>query len=602
MLERDAEITTRYGGGFVQSIDGLEADERFGRSSDWFFYVNGVESTVGAADYPLHGGEAIWWDYRDWSAAMRVPAVVGSWPQPFLGGYDGERRPVAVECLGGGEACGAVRGALAGAGVGAESGLDAGSDSAPDAIRILVGPWARLRQDAAAAQIEDGPQTSGVFARFERGRNGLRLVGLGVDGVPARIFGPRAGLVAATRRYDAPPTWLVTGVDRAGVQRCGRTARRRRPARPLRGGDRRRAGDAAAGPMRSPFAYAPRRGPLQSASPGAAVAYLGALVAVAFLYSSPIVLAAVGIAAALAGILAGARGAVRAAIRLGLAIALPIVVVNALVVNRGETVLARLGEWPLLGQVNVTAEAIADGAVFGLRAVVVMIAFAVYSACVDPDRVLRALRPVAGRSALTATLISRLVPVAAADAARLRDAGRLRGPAAAPLGRAALIRRLLAGSLDRAVDVAATLELRGYSLTRLDTARGGVLGRIDRVTHKKCLAAPDAARGGVLSRLDRVTHKKVRSPHQPPCVLPPLGLARARKRFKTRYDARFYATALVVLVAAIAGKLSGVDSFHAYPTIQVGLEPATVALSALIVLSGLAPRVRTGLAPRRRNG
>ncbi len=124
----------------------------------------------------------------------------------------------------------------------------------------------------------------------------------------------------------------------------------------------------------------------------------------------------------------------------------------------------RLGEWPLLGQVDVTAEAIAAGAVLGLRAAVAMVAFAVYSACVDPDRVLRALRPIAGRSALTATLVSRLVPVAAADAARLRDAGRLRGPAAAPVGRAPLARRLLAGSLDRAVDVAATLELRGYGL------------------------------------------------------------------------------------------------------------------------------------------
>jgi len=40
--------------------------------------------------------------------------------------------------------------------------------------------------------------------------------------------------------------------------------------------------------MRSPFAYTPRPGPLQAASPGAAVAYLGALTAVAFLYSSPL--------------------------------------------------------------------------------------------------------------------------------------------------------------------------------------------------------------------------------------------------------------------------------------------------------------------------
>ncbi len=300
--------------------------------------------------------------------------------------------------------------------------------------------------------------------------------------------------------------------------------------------------------MRSPFAYTPRQGPLQSASPGAAVAYLGALVAVAFLYSSPLVLAAVGVGAALAGYTAGAGSAVRVALRMGLTLALLIVFVNAFVVDRGETVLLRLGELPLLGRVDVTAEAIAAGAAIGLRAAVATIAFAVYSACVDPDRVLRALRPVAGRSALTAALISRLVPVAAADAARLRDAGRLRGPGAAPLGRAALARRLMTGSLDRAVDVAATLELRGYSLESRRPSR------------------PTAA----LSRL------------------------RGKKPFKmrSRYDRRFYLTGAAVLVAAIAGKLLGADAFHAYPTVQLGIEPATVALSVAVVLAGLAPRRR----------
>ena len=318
--------------------------------------------------------------------------------------------------------------------------------------------------------------------------------------------------------------------------------------------------------MRSPFAYVPRQGPLQSASPGAAIVYVGSLVAVAFLYSSPLVLLAAGLGAYLAGSLAGAREAVRAALRMSVALALLIVVVNALVVDRGETVLLRLGEWPLLGQVDVTAEALASGAVIGLRAAVTMIAFAVYSSCVDPDRVLRALRPVAGRSALTAALISRLVPVAAADASRLRDAGRLRGPAAAPLGRATMARRLLAGSLDRAVDVAATLELRGYSL-----------------------AAPDAARGGVLGWLDRVRRRTVRSPHQPPCVPAPLGPARARWRFKSRYDRRFYTVGAAVLVAAVAGKVVGADGFRAYPTIQIGLSATTLVLSLLLVLAGLAP-------------
>jgi energy-coupling factor transport system permease protein len=327
----------------------------------------------------------------------------------------------------------------------------------------------------------------------------------------------------------------------------------------------------------SPFAYVPRPGPLQSASPAAAIAYVGSLVAVAFLYSSPLVLAAAGLGAYLAGRLAGARGAVRAALRMSVALALLIVVVNALVVDRGETVLLRLGDWPLFGQVDVTAEALASGAVIGLRAAVTMIAFAVYSACVDPDRVLRSLRPIAGRSALTAALISRLVPVAAADASRLRDAGRLRGPGAAPLGRATMARRLLAGSLDRAVDVAATLELRGYSLPAADAARGGVRDRLARVMRR-------AARRSPLERFRPRHVPVVGSPRRP--------RSRARgldRRSRSRYDTRFYAVGAAVLLAAIAGKVAGADGFNAYPTIQPGLSASTLILSLSLVFAGLAP-------------
>lgn len=288
--------------------------------------------------------------------------------------------------------------------------------------------------------------------------------------------------------------------------------------------------------MRSLLAYKPRRAPLQEASPGAAVAYLGAIVVVAFLYLNPLILLAALSAATLAGILAGARTAVHAALRMGLSLALLVAVVNALVTSRGETVVARLGHWPLLGRVDVTLEAIVAGVSYGLVAAATIVAFAVYSACVDPDRVLRALRPIAGRSALTASLVSRLVPVAAADAARLRDAATLRGPGAAPVGKAPLARRLLAGSLDRAVDVAATLELRGYSLE-----------------------APRAR----------------------------------NRRSRSRYDRRFYTVATIVLLTAIVGKLLGADDFQAYPTLTIGLGPATLAVAAVVALSGLAPLRRS---------
>jgi len=308
--------------------------------------------------------------------------------------------------------------------------------------------------------------------------------------------------------------------------------------------------------MRSPFAYSPKPWPLQSASPGAAVVYLGSFAAVAFAYSNPIVLVAAGVGLVIAGRLAGARAAVRAALWMGLTLALLIVLVNALVVSRGETVLLRLGDVPLLSDV-VTAEALAAGAAIGLRAAVVMVAFAVYSACVDPDRVLRALRPLARRSALTATLVSRLVPVAAADAARLRDAASLRGPGAAPVGRASLARRLLAGSLDRSVDVAATLELRGYSLAPPKPEGGATFFRPYR-TKKRCTRREDS--GSVRSGL------------------------------RSRHDWRFYAIGAAVLAAAIAGKLLGADAFSQYPAVAVGLEPSTLGLSVLLILAGFAPR------------
>lgn len=211
VLERNAEITTRYGGRFVQSIEGVAGEQRAGHYYDWLFYVNGIESTIGAADYSLHGDEAIWWDYRDWSTALRVPAVVGSWPQPFKDGYDGEHRPVAVECRGGGTACTEVRRRLA------QTGAELVEED-DDAIRVLVGPWQWVRDDPATASIERGPQESGVFAEFERTGSGYRLVGLNGDGDAVRGFGREAGLVAATRRYEAPPVWVVTGTASTGVR------------------------------------------------------------------------------------------------------------------------------------------------------------------------------------------------------------------------------------------------------------------------------------------------------------------------------------------------------------------------------------------------
>ena len=284
--------------------------------------------------------------------------------------------------------------------------------------------------------------------------------------------------------------------------------------------------------MRTTLAYTPRRGRLQGASVSAAALYLGSLVLVAFAYSSPIVLGGAGVAVAAAGLAAGARAALGISVRWGVWLGATVVVVNALVTDRGDTVLVRGYDVPPLGPMDVTLESLAAGAVLAERILVVTMAFAVWSACVDPDRVLRVIRPLARRSALTATLVSRLVPVAAGDLGRLREAAALRGPGAAPAGRAALARRLVAGSLDRAMDVAATLELRGYALG---------------------------------------------------------GRATAERSRRSRHDWRFVAAGVAIGACGVAGLLAGAGGFDPYPEVTLDGDAATMALAAAVPLIAVFP-------------
>ncbi len=138
--------------------------------------------------------------------------------------------------------------------------------------------------------------------------------------------------------------------------------------------------------MRSPIAYSPRPGPLGRVSALAATAYLGSFAVVAFLFSNPIVLAGAGAAVAVAGLAAGARRALVAAARWGAWLGVLIVAVNAIASQRGDTILVRGWVVPVLGQIDISAEALAEGGVLALRIIVVLAAFAVHSASVDPDR------------------------------------------------------------------------------------------------------------------------------------------------------------------------------------------------------------------------
>ena len=94
-LRSKAKVSTRYGGGFVQSIEGIEGSAR--RHEDWFWFVNGLAGDRSAASYRLRDGDVAWWDYRDWSGdADTSRSSPERSPSRSSTGTPGQTRPAAV--------------------------------------------------------------------------------------------------------------------------------------------------------------------------------------------------------------------------------------------------------------------------------------------------------------------------------------------------------------------------------------------------------------------------------------------------------------------------------------------------------------------------
>ena len=311
LLQRTFEVETRYGGGFVQSIDGVGGGRRGGRPVDWFFYVNGIEADSGAAARRL---------------ARRRPRVVGP---PRLGRRDahpGGRRlvPGAVRVRAEGQAgAGADRvRARRAARVRARCATrleDVGRDrsaasrrSAPRRARRCCGCSSAAGPTSAATRPRAGSSRGRRPPASSRGRPPRATASSCSTprGDAVRTLGAGAGLVAATSYLDQQPTWVVAGTDDVGRRRRGGRAERDAAARPLRGRGRERPRGAAARcrwaeGRTSAVTYRRRASPLHAARAGVGSLYCVVLAGVALSFEHPLLLGAVLLAVLLAG--AGAR-------------------------------------------------------------------------------------------------------------------------------------------------------------------------------------------------------------------------------------------------------------------------------------------------------
>lgn len=274
--------------------------------------------------------------------------------------------------------------------------------------------------------------------------------------------------------------------------------------------------------------YRPSASPLHAARAGATASLCLALALVCALYDNPAITLAVIAAVVGMGLAAGVGGELERAAWLAVPLALLVTIVNPLVYREGDTLLIRGGE--LFGRrVDITLEALVAGGLAGLRLAAFVMAFGLFTACVDPDQLLRMFRRVSYRSALAAALATRLVPVLARDALRMSDAARCRPDRPSRL---ALTRAALSGALDRAVEVAAALEVRGYS------AAG-------------------------------------RPPRMP--------------RPWSRHDIRVALAAALVATAAIVLKAIGVGAVETYPRIEIAFGAPELALCGLLGIGAVLP-------------
>jgi hypothetical protein len=147
-----------------------------------------------------------------------VPAVVGSFPEPFLNGLEGKRLPVRVECADAqSHPCRTVTARLRAVGVPAAVAA-IGSGAEPDALQVVVGRWTAVHGDPSMQSIERGPRASGVYARFAA--NGQTLTLLDGKGAATSTLATGAGLIAATKDVEGAVVWVVSGTDEAGVERA----------------------------------------------------------------------------------------------------------------------------------------------------------------------------------------------------------------------------------------------------------------------------------------------------------------------------------------------------------------------------------------------
>ncbi|MBN1135470.1 MAG: energy-coupling factor transporter transmembrane protein EcfT [Anaerolineae bacterium] len=151
-------------------------------------------------------------------------------------------------------------------------------------------------------------------------------------------------------------------------------------------------------------------------------------------------------------------------VKIGVLFVAVAVAFNALSSHFGTLVLFRLPEtWPIVGG-PITLEAAIAGAVNGLGLLTILAVFATFNAVVDHYQLLRATPAFALQVGTVVSIAITFVPQMVLSAAEIRQAQRIRGHRFRGIrDLLPLVMPLLATSLERAIQLAETMEARGFA-------------------------------------------------------------------------------------------------------------------------------------------
>jgi energy-coupling factor transport system permease protein len=229
---------------------------------------------------------------------------------------------------------------------------------------------------------------------------------------------------------------------------------------------------------------------------GAWTCWLAAALAPPLLTRNPIYLAA-ALAAIGAVYLALGRGGPGTAaagwgafLRLGLIVVAVSTLIQPLVVHQGATLLFTLPSWTwtaealgrTLGTIEiggrVTLESVVYGAGRGLALLAVLLAFAAFNARVDPYQLLRRVPRFLYRSGIVLSIALAFVPQMLAAQREIREAQALRGHRFRGVrDLVPLLVALLAEGLERSIDLAESMEARGFGAGSPTAGGAGADGR-----------------------------------------------------------------------------------------------------------------------------